>query len=472
MTATPPPLSASLAEALQLLAGRLTDAGQRPVAIASERELWQWIADCLGLQIPRIRVCREHCAPFDALAEAYFATVPRSVWWASREFGGKTVTLAALSLAEAVTLGSQVGLLGGSLGQSKRAHEYIHGEGDMAGRFIAWPRFPTGLLRREPTIVETRFRNGGWIRAVPASPKAVRGWHPPRLRGDELDEMEPRIWDSAAGAPGRARIKGIISQVVGCSTLQHADGTMARELKLAATHGWPIRTWCYRETMAAGGFVTLEDVARKQATMTTEGFRVEVELQEPAIENRAIQPAAIEAAFDAKLGSHRGEVGAQLEIEAPAEGGRYATGADLAKRQDRTIIWTIRTDVQPRRLVAYSHLKWVSWPLIAAAFDRQARRYPGANAYDHTGVGSTFEDLISVRAEGVDLVGARRTDLFQNWIAAVEAGDFRGPRIEYAYQEHKFCRNDDLYGHGHPPDSFVAAALAWRAASRPPLVVL
>src|SRR5574341_2127900 len=50
-----------------------------------------------------------------------------------------------------------------------------------------------------------------------------------RLRGDELDEMEPRIWDSAAGAPGRARIKGIISQVVGCSTLQHAAGTMKTE---------------------------------------------------------------------------------------------------------------------------------------------------------------------------------------------------------------------------------------------------
>jgi hypothetical protein len=34
------------------------------------------------------------------------------------------------------------------------------------------------------------------------------------------------------------------------------------------------------------------------------------------------------------------------------------------------------------------------------------------------------------------------------------------PMIRYMHQEHLYCAVDDLYGRGHPPDSFVAAALA------------
>jgi hypothetical protein len=72
--------------------------------------------------------------------------------------------------------------------------------------------------------------------------------------------------------------------------------------------------------------------------------------------------------------------------------------------------------------------------------------------------------------EAFDMVGRARTRLFQEWIAALERGEFAGPLIESAYQAHRTVTFDDLYGSGHPPDEFIAAALAWRAGSAAPFL--
>ena len=37
------------------------------------------------------------------------------------------------------------------------------------------------------------------------------------------------------------------------------------------------------------------------------------------------------------------------------------------------------------------------------------------------------------------------------------------PRVEPFYTEHRFCRVDDVFGSGHPPDTVVAMALAYHA---------
>lgn len=458
------------ARLLEIIANSLTPAERRPVNLANERELADWILDVLGIQVPHTRVCADHCSPLEALADAYFAAHSRSVWFASRGFGGKSVLLSSLVMAESITLGAGVTLLGGSLKQSQNVHDYMKGRGNLQGRFFAWPRAPRQLIIGEPTAHKTNLANGGWIEALPASSRAVRGPHPQRLRGDELDEMDPEVWDGACGQPVS---RGVVeSQIVASSTLQYADGSMARELKMAAERGWPIFTWCYRETMAKGGFITLEEVARKKAQMTEESFRVEVELGEPAIENRAINASAVDRMFDSRRGKHPGELGTRIEIEPPEPEARYATGCDWGKARDKTIIWTIRCDLRPARLVAFSHIARIDWNIIASAFNRQVGRYPGHAMYDKTGLGTVLEDLVAVRAEGLTMVGLERTNLFQNWVAAIERGDCLAPRIEYAYREHKFCRNEDLFGGGHPPDTLVAAALAWKAASKPPFEVL
>src|SRR3954471_17883743 len=89
----------------------------------TDNELYDLIYTLWGVKIPRTQVCPEHSTPFAALAEAYFGRTPVSVWWASRGFGGKSRTLAYLTLTEAVTYGLEANLLGGSLNQSQNILE-------------------------------------------------------------------------------------------------------------------------------------------------------------------------------------------------------------------------------------------------------------------------------------------------------------------------------------------------------------
>lgn len=471
------PLELFLVEARKRLAPQ--DAGR--IVLANERELKDWCADLLGVVIPAKRVCRGHRAPLEAITDAYFATHPRTVWKASRGFGGKTVLLGTLAMAEAITLGAAVTILGGSGEQSKRVLSYMRGEEGMRGRMWAWPRAPLDLLVTDPSATRTKLTNGGRITALMASSRSVRGPHPQRVRGDEIDEMDADIWKSAQG---QAQAWGdIMEQTVGSSTLHYPNRTMAAELLQAAERGWPVYEWCYRETTAAGGFATLEEVARKKGSVDALMWKNEYELQEPSVTDRAIDTEAVDLAFDPELGHYAGGIDDVLQLERPEVpqedapiGARYATGVDLGKRRDKTIIWTVRCDIVPARLVAYTHVNRMPWPMIEQAIEWQVKAYPGVLVYDEGGMGTDFGDRLTCRSVGFSLTGLKRTNLFRAWITALENGEFKAPRIDYAHQEHKFVTFGDLFGRGedkgHPPDTFVAAALAWFAANTPALALV
>ena len=61
------------------------------------------------------------------------------------------------------------------------------------------------------------------------------------------------------------------------------------------------------------------------------------------------------------------------------------------------------------------------------------------------------------------MTGRQRRDLFISYIAALERHELKLPRLAPFYREHKYCRVDDLFGKGHPPDTVVAMALAYHA---------
>lgn len=164
----------------------------------TDDELHVFVRTYLGLNIPRQRVCPDHVAPFEAFADAYFARHPVTIWKGSRGFSGKSTLLGTLSTMEALALGAGVTILGGSAAQSLRVHEIVN-------ECFRGPYAPHEALLREPTMYDTRFRNGGWIRALMASQKSVRGPHSSRLRLDEIDEMELAILEAAQGQPMRQR---------------------------------------------------------------------------------------------------------------------------------------------------------------------------------------------------------------------------------------------------------------------------
>jgi hypothetical protein len=436
-----------------------------PNAPATDRDLHDYVQQSFGVSIPNVACCAGHVPPFRAFADSYFARFPLTIWEASRGFGGKTFQLSLLTSVEAATLRADVTLLAGSGEQAQRVLE-------STSEFWDYPLAPRHELASEPTREIIRFRTGNKVYRLTASTKSVRGPHPQRLRIDEADEMAWKLFKAASGQTMAKR--GIAAQTTVSSTHQYPDGTMTKLLALAADRGHPVYRWCYRENLEPHGWLAQAEVARKKSEVTDDTWLTEYELQEPSPENRAIVTEKVDAMFKRSLGVFQGLNREYIELERPHKRGRYATGADWARSSDMTVIWTFRIDVTPMRLVAFERLNRLPWPQMVDRFDRRVRRYPGPAAHDATGIGDVVDGYIAVEADGIQLVGKQRSGIFSNYVSGIERGEVEAPFIEYTQREHKFATTDDLFGGGHPPDTFVAGAMAYHAATAgklPDLVV-
>lgn len=433
----------------------------------TDEELYWAVWALWGVKIPRERVCLNHSTPFEAFAEAYFARTPLSIWKASRGMGGKSRTLAFLTLTEAVLLGAEVNILGGSGAQSLNIHEAMR---DGWNSELA----PKQMLTND-SMYETRLTNGAKVKALLASSRSVRGPHPQRLRLDEIDEMDVDILDSAMGQPMPGR--DVDTQVVMSSTHQYPDKTMSEMLKRASSEGYPVHEWCWKETSnPVDGWLAQSYIDRQRKVIPKRMWEVEYDLQEPSFGSRAFDTDAVEETF-AGFGDHPDhpglqtykhhdvERGEQYEFEAPdVKHGEYVTGADWAKEKDWTVIVTFRVDVKPWRLVAYSRTRRKPYPYMVKLMNTRMERYPGHGIHDGTGLGNVVNDYLDHRATPFIMSGRARDDMLSEYVSAVESGRIIAPRIESAYTEHKYCSLEDLYGRGkdvHLPDTVCAFALAW-----------
>lgn len=427
-------------------------------------ELWFTILALWGYRIPRHKTCPHHVAPFTALADAYFARSPMSIWKGSRGLAGKSRTLAILGLTEATLLGCEVSILGGSFAQSLNVHAATQ-------TAWGWHAAPRALLSKDPTRVDTVLTNGGSLRTLTASQTSVRGPHPPRLRMDEIDEMEQSILDAALGQPMvQTNYLGqqVETQVVMSSTHQYPDRTMTEMINRAKKAGWPIFEWCYRDTSnPKDGWLSKASIARQKEIIPEMMWRTEFDLQEPSFEGRAIDSDLVDAAFDPSLGTFSGQ---SPVFSDKTEDGRYVTSVDWAKKRDQTVVATFDTSQTPWLCVAWQKMNRMPWPMMVNKVLAQWRKYGGKMIHDATGVGDVVDDLIRAEVSIVDAArvtgvvissGRERESMFNEYVSAIEHGDIKYPRIEYAWTEHRYCTIDDLYGRGHPPDSLIAGALAW-----------
>ncbi|MCW1308289.1 MAG: terminase family protein [Candidatus Parvarchaeota archaeon] len=105
---------------------------------------------------------------------------------------GKTLALATVALWYVLVLAIaenrpfKVVILAGSLKQAKICFNYIM---DV----INHTPFLQRHLAKEPTQEEILFKDGSWIRPLPASEKSIRGHHPDLLIIDEAAEVEDSI---------------------------------------------------------------------------------------------------------------------------------------------------------------------------------------------------------------------------------------------------------------------------------------
>ena len=435
-------------------------------------ELWWLIYYMLGVKVPRQRVCPDHVAPFEALADAYFARSTVSVWKASRGFGGKSWTLALLATIEAMLLGAESSVLGGSAAQSLNVHSHSQS-------FWHAPNAPKELLAKDPTKYDTWLTNDSHIRTLTASQTSVRGPHPQRLRMDEIDEMEVDILDAALGQPMRKHNQKtgqhIETQVVMSSTHQYPDRTMSAMLALAAEKSWPIYEWCYKETSnPIDGWLSAEEVARQKTIIPKAMWEAEYDLQEPNFEGRAMAANLVELSFSPMNGGEwTGDDPVFIEDRDP--GAKYVTGIDWAKQRDMTVVATFKfTDLDNLKYecVAWQKCNRLPWQVMVDRAMTQWEKYGGVLVHDATGIGNVVDDLIRERltisqqkkVKAVVMTGGQsRMALFSEYVAAIESQDIIYPRIEYAFREHLYVTDEDLYkSSGHPPDSIVAGALAWK----------
>jgi len=424
--------------------------------ITTEETLRDFVRLAWGISFPDVKVCSNHSTPWRVFADAYFARSPVIILHGSRGLAGKSFLLSVLGLTEAVTLGADVNILGGSGEQSRRVLDHMRDRWAFEGA-------PAAMLTGEART-ETRLTNGATIEALMASQASVRGPHPSRLRCDEIDEMQLSILDAAMGQPMEQN--GVKAQTVMSSTRQYADGTMTEILKRAAEKRWPVHEICWRENLQPHGWLTQAAVDQKRGEVTEAMWTTEYELQEPSPESRAIQPQAVEDMFDKSLGEFDGAAHEYIEIEPPVEGVTYATGADWARSKDWTVISTIRTDVRPMRVVAWERTGRLDWPVMIGRYTDRRARYPGNGLHDATGIGDVVSSYVG--EGGVTLTGQVRADLLTEYIAAIERREIKSPMIRYCYNEHKYASREDVYAGGsvhHLPDSICAGALGWKAAN-------
>lgn len=438
----------------------------------TDEELYWLVQAMWGTRIPRTKVCPDHVAPFTAFADAYFGrnsldpTSPVnsiSLWHGSRGLSGKSFMLSILGLTKTFLRGCDANLLGGSLAQSANIHEHMR----HAMEFRNAPQY----MVADNTGTKVKLTNGAKIRPLTASQRTVRGPHPALLLLDEIDEMDIKILDGALGQPMPQKNyldEIVMPYTVMCSTWQNPQGTFTEIKKRCDEMGIPQYAWCYRESAnPVDGWLSEKAIAEKKSVISKEMWRVEYELGEPSIGNRAFDSDAVERTFSLPfepISRHESKDHEEYTFAEPERDGSYVIGADWAKEQDYTVITVLRYDRKPYELVYYCRINRRPYPFMIGLFNAAMGRYNAQGEYDRTGLGNVVKDYIDVRAHGFHMSGDPRNSMLSEFVNGVERDQMRFPKIPTAYTAMKYCQVGDLYSNSkeyHLPDEVCALALSY-----------
>ena len=438
----------------------------------TEEELWYLTQALWGHKIPRTKVCPDHDAPFDAFVTSYFSREPQILIHGSRGLAGKSRLLSILGLTKAAILGSEVNIVGGSLNQSQNIHDTMRD---------AWESTyaPKYLLKTEGATRIT-LTNKSTIRPLTASQKTVRGPHPATLLLDEIDEMDQDILDAALGQPMPQKNylgEWVKPQTTMSSTWQYPDKTFAEVYRRHQENDLPIFTWCYRETSnPVDGWLNPDFIEEKKRQIPAEMWRVEYELGEPSIGNRAFDSEAVERTFSITDYEENPTYWKKIQkdfeqycFDAPHDDRAYVIAADWAKAVDFTVITVFDVSTTPIVPVYWLRMRRRPYPVMIKAYNDLLKKYNAEGIHDATGLGGVVADYLDRRAQGFIMTGEKRDNMLSEYISAVENDRVRAPRINSFYKAHLYCSVEDVYSRGqdfHLPDEVCSMALGWRLVSR------
>lgn len=250
-------------------------------------ELWQWIADEIGVEMTREKVCEDHEAPFDVLCDMYFEE--RFEWphpqLGTRMYGGlgsilvmanrggsKTFIVALLHfLNSSFKPGCEGVTFGAVEEQSKRCYAHLTPwvtvvkVDPRTGRKKPVERDGIQYSQRSETLWEPVEDAHGVPRAskveiLSGTKEAVNGPHPNLAHADEAEQMKDETWDESrnmAIAGKDAWGRPIRPRNVATSTRKSKHGRMQQlinEITKAKAKGYipvfELCVWCIWETAA------------------------------------------------------------------------------------------------------------------------------------------------------------------------------------------------------------------------------
>ncbi|MBN1817144.1 MAG: hypothetical protein JW828_07260 [Sedimentisphaerales bacterium] len=275
--------------------------GAIQTAPQTRQELRRYVKGALGIDVPDRRMCEGHAAPMDYLWHAYHTDRSGmangdAVVWANRG-GGKTELAAVATLLDCVFKpGCQVRILGGSLEQSSRMYDYL-----TAFVYRGFESLLAGPVRRE----RCAFENGSEVRILPQSDRSVRGHHVHKLRCDEMELFDERVFAAAKFITQSA--DGIVAAMEMFSTMHRPYGLMQSLVAEARRFGVPIFQWCVWEVIErctdrtcsrcplledcrgrakeAAGYLKIDDVITQRRRASRAGFESEMLCLRPSLEN-------------------------------------------------------------------------------------------------------------------------------------------------------------------------------------------
>jgi hypothetical protein len=223
----------------------------------TDDELWDWIYENMGIEIPRAAVCEgtdvPHVAPFKFFADLYFERVQSALAMANRG-GGKTMNVALLHFVNAqFKPGIECCTFGAIDVQADKCY----------GHLKNWIYDENGELK--PEIVdslrkETNLKNGSKILVLGSTPEQVNGPHPQKVHGDEIEQVREDTWKESRNMSMGKKLKDgryIKAQDILTSTRKGPRGRMQmliNEIREAKSKGddppFELYAWCIFEDAA------------------------------------------------------------------------------------------------------------------------------------------------------------------------------------------------------------------------------
>ena len=211
-----------------------------PDAIAEAKDgLHLYFKETFGRNIPRVRTCANHTAPFDVFADMFFERISNGLLKANRS-GGKTSISADLLYANSIAKpGCESANAGAIQEQAKKCYRYFD-------KLCHTDREAVGILG-DSLISRTDFKTGSLVEILSGT---IRGLNSPHPHKFHFDEVELSDWASLQEAFSMARSsKKIKGQNFITSTQKYAQGVMGRLINEATERDLKVYTFCIWETI-------------------------------------------------------------------------------------------------------------------------------------------------------------------------------------------------------------------------------